>query len=758
MRKQYNKEQLIACIKNFEENKLNRQFISQESDSPAILLFKGGRSQRLSVLSTHLWPKQDIDRVLEGLNNCFENKNGLSDTVNFYSISIIDSTIENELKKTALEKLDINLEIFDLTRMQSIDDFNEALENESQEPDEITFIEKALFDYLATSEDSSYLKNCLYYSLILLCLYNSEGGLAYNELDKMLSEKLGKKVEKLDAVIRVLRKEGHIAPPQAGDNGITLTQIERDRIYDSIQKSKSSEIQFNESFSQIIGKYQIQDPALLLEKLRSIIIAKCQNVDNDEDETPSVEIEKYFTDMKEFTTSELQMSFFSDLGQLLHDNDYLVTLSLGEKFLELYRSDRYEQYINNKYNTIVLDTMVFIYLMCCKSSFNNKIDSMWEDLDYQRVADLCGYAEENYSKVRMTIPSDYIEETIGELRKALQLTWFTGIELPIKFSTSNIFYNFYIHICESLKVYDERCPSFEEYLHTFGFRELDSDSIYFKKEAWKAINIFLRAFNIDLINRHPHYEGFEDVKQEYQKILARKLKHKSETAINGDVRLAFYLGNKYTNENLNDEDEYYLTSWDKTLRDLRKVVNGQYSLTHSYEVRTPGDLVQTLAFKSFHINKANIGKEVFAFANDTFGFTNKVSSLFDNILNPYFASKNNSNTELVTVLLRLESTRDNAYDNFEESSRSNTKTILEDFFTMILERLTRNSCGTNDLRAFLSDPDNNDNIIDIFTHAYDTESYIDREKLAFQFIDALKTYVVLKNSENESTTENEMDL
>ena len=419
---------------------------------------------------------------------------------------------------------------------------------------------------------------------------------------------------------------------------------------------------------------------------------------------------------------------------------------MGEKFLDLYKSDRYEQYIKNKNNIVVLDTMVFAYMLCCFSHYNEKIDDLWNDADYQKVYDLYGYWKEHHNSVTLAVPVDYIDETIGELRKALQLTWFSDIDLSMPFSTSNIFYNYYIHVCNEMKRYEERVPSFDEFLRSFGFKNLDVDSVYFKRDAAKVIISLVRTMEMELWSDHPHYEHFEDVKHEYQLKLADRYKHKSDSATNNDVRVSFFLANEYVPEKHYDDEEYYWTSWDKTLKELRKVTNDQLSLTHSYEIRTPGDLVQTLAFKSFHIDKAKIGNEVFAYANELYGFTSKATSLFDNILNPYFASKNNKNTELVKLLLKLETAREKQPIQMEESSRNSSRTVLEDFFMMIIDRLARNSCGTSELRDFLADSENNKNIVDIISQAYNTDAESDRIKLAFQFVDCIKKFVIDRQS------------
>lgn len=750
MTQKYNKTQIIDAIKLYEHQILGKGFIKELSETPAVLFFKGSRKDRISILSLHVWPENDIDAILSKVVELMESIPNMSDSINFYSTSCIDSALEEKLKTIAGNKYELTLDVYDYTRMRSLPFFKNVFAEDADE-EELSFIEKALYDYMASSEDSSYLKNSLYYSLILLILFNYPDGLTLTDLETVLYSRTGKRIEKLDVVIRALRRDGHLEKPKAGDPKLYLTQSEKDCILDSIRRTKAAEDQFNETFSNIVEKYKISESQTLSEKLRDIIIAECKNTDSQDDHDEVQEknqsvIEEYINDLKNFVNQPDLVNFVKDISELLNNNTYLVTLSLGEKLLDLYKSDRYEQYIKNKKNIVVLDTMVFAYMICCFSHYNEEIGESWNDIDYQKVYDLHRYWKEHHNSITFAVPVDYIDETIGELRKALQLTWFSGIDLSMPLSTSNIFYNYYLYVCSIKKRYEEWIPSFDEFLHSFGFENLDVDSVYFKRDAAKVIISLVRAMDMELWNDHPHYERFEDVKHEYQFKLADRYKNKSDSATNNDVRVSFCLANKYAPENHYDDGEYYWTSWDKTLKDLRKVTNDHLSLTHSYEIRTPGDLVQTLAFKSFDIDKAKIGNEVFAYANELYGFTSKATSLFDNILNPFFASKNNKNTELVKLLLKLESAREQQPSQMEESSRNSSRTVLEDFFMMIIDRLARNSCGTSELRDFLADSENNNNIVDIISQAYKTEEESDRIKLAFQFVDCIKKFVADRQS------------
>lgn len=181
---QYSKQKIIEAIVLYEENNLKKKFELLLSDSPVIILFTGSRSKKISVLSTHLWPVFDINRILNKVINYYDTYNNLSDTISYYSTAPIDSSIESQLKEIAITKYDINLDIKGVSDLKQITEFSSIINDETVKEDELTFVEKSLYDYLASGEDSSYLKTSLYYSLILLCLYNHQEGLSTKSLSK----------------------------------------------------------------------------------------------------------------------------------------------------------------------------------------------------------------------------------------------------------------------------------------------------------------------------------------------------------------------------------------------------------------------------------------------------------------------------------------------------------------------------------------------------------------------------------------------
>ena len=182
-----NKDMFVEAIKTYETYTLHRTFEKQLCDHPLMLLFKSKRAKRICVLSLHQWPKSVIDSILNQVVQQMEQVQGVSDAVTFYSTAHIDHSTEDKLKTTAASKYELTLEVMGWGRLEAIEAFNAALNIDcAQDEDELSLVEKALYDYLASSEESSYIKNSLIYSLVLLCLYHNANGLSDTQLKGVL--------------------------------------------------------------------------------------------------------------------------------------------------------------------------------------------------------------------------------------------------------------------------------------------------------------------------------------------------------------------------------------------------------------------------------------------------------------------------------------------------------------------------------------------------------------------------------------------
>lgn len=249
-----------------------------------------------------------------------------------------------------------------------------------------------------------------------------------------------------------------------------------------------------------------------------------------------------------------------------------------------------------------------------------------------------------------------------------------------------------------------------------------------------ALKTFFNTLNcipIDLISER--YNTFDDIKLKYEKYLGNNEKNKSIVAINADIRQSFYIS---TEVKSNKSDDSYLVSWDNTLYHLRDIVKEELELTKSYGVYKPIELANKLAFRDFRINKESVSDEIFAYADSGYNVSEKIKSLFDNVLTPYFASSKNKNSRLVVSVLKMQQ----ASQDGREETNDNTidKTNLERLFLSIVQKLDEYGCSKNDLTTFLSMEENNGFIIGLFEKAFKESNSSVYETISNLFCERLK--------------------
>lgn len=127
------------------------------------------------------------------------------------------------------------------------------------------------------------------------------------------------------------------------------------------------------------------------------------------------------------------------------------------------------------------------------------------------------------------------------------------------------------------------------------------------------------------------------------------------------------------------------------------------------------ELANKLAFRDFRINRESVSDEIFAYADSGYKVSEKIKSLFDNVLTPYFASSKNKNSELVVAVLKMQQASQEGRE--EMNDNTSDKTILERLFLSIVQKLDEYGCSKNDLTTFLSMEENNSFIIELFGKA-----------------------------------------
>lgn len=287
--------------------------------------------------------------------------------------------------------------------------------------------------------------------------------------------------------------------------------------------------------------------------------------------------------------------------------------------------------------------------------------------------------------------------------------------------------------------------TFEDFVKQLGFDEVNPNASLFNKKAFTYIKYFFEKAGCEVIEPiQEHYDKFDEVRDNYAIYLRTRDRKKTTIAANSDVRQAFFIANEFLDDQYKERD-YFLSSWDKTLKHLRGLVNDELSVVSSYSVMSPGNLANQLAMRHFQITKASVSDDVFAYAESGFSFNSKVQSLYDNILTPYFANTNNQNATLVITMLKMEKNCQEAETKDEAKTKENT--VLAEIFLTIVYALPDYDLSAQNLRDFLANKDNNDFIIDLFKEAFEASKKGEPFDISERFCTKIKEELLRKDEE-----------
>lgn len=739
VRNNIGQQELLDAVIQYEKEIRLTSFVG-ETDVRFIYRFRAPRREKLVIVlhSGQLQAKQE-EFIMEAGRMILDDAS-LSDNVDLYTTGIVTEKRAEELE-LPLRKQGLSVSFFDAAKIENTPQFASLMEADPVTESE-SEIDPAFFDYLAMSNDSTDIKNGFFYSILLMEVYRHQP-VSEEDFLEICRNKYSRQQSDIKIALRNLRKKEKITPLRKG-GVFSLTEEEERNLQNAIRESKSEEANFKEGLESIAAKYGFLDVSILFEKLKADYLAKYSvfSKDDDRDDKKNGIKSGTWDDVLKELNEETKINMLDELKQLCNSNDYMDQYGLIHSFLDLFRSERYEVYINQKENMVYLDTPLVVHYICAKSSYNEDYGIEWNNAEHVSANDLFGYREEQNSSIKFIIPHDYLQEALGELKKALQFNWFSQFkDLPIPVETANVFYNYYLEVKRRKELYDEDAESFtfDDFARTIGFTELNPESLSFFTRNIGYLRFFFNKLGCLALDKVDVNHGiFDEVKMDYVWYLHDRDKVKTELAINADVRQAMHI----TDESQligNGAREYYLVSWDNTLYHLRDKTKEMMEVAgRSYNIYKPSELAEKLAFRNFRISKESVSNEVFAYANNTYNVKDKIRSLYDNVLNPYFASFGKSNSSLVLEVLKMQKA---SMEGGENASTRDEKTALENIFLAIIAELPKQNCSTQNLKDYLNDSENNTVVIPLFTEAFDEYKKGKKVNIAKQVCELVKTYV-----------------
>ena len=655
-----------------------------------------------------------------------------SPSLEFYcSICVPNAKIE-EYKRTAKTVYGIELDLYDATRIaglggRAVEEFIYGIHTDvviRSGEDQIGKANRYLYDLLANGSDSSDIKNCIVESVIISIIYE-KGTIDIGSLKRALEQRLGKCLPDITHLINLLKSDKRVINVPGSSGTIRLSEEEERIVKDIFASSIENEKAFDSALNALVAKYQIKEKSSVVSLLKKLYERNYYHEINEENADVDNVTKSSFDDFKCEICKLLPDAkkidlFVVDLKQLCDSNNHINRITAGEAFVNLYKSNKLEQYLSKKDKTIFLDTPAFIYYLCSIYDTDLNLED-WDDPFYRSMKSLKRIQIANSNKIKFHIMEDYLYEVANEIKKALQISQFETYPFFSDLGkTRNTIYNYYAYLRDNdLFEISDKIESIEDFLRALGFENTDYSDDYFINNTLRALHELAENLNID-IEQRPSCDSFNDFIDAYRRKLYTLDKEKSEYAIKNDVN-QIIVALEYSKWG-----DRYVTTWDTTLHYIRdNILNKDSKNRYSFfSICNPARLSNRLALESFNIDSSALTNDIFAYADRKYDISKKVKSLLE-LIAPY-TRNGNINDKLLIRLAQIRKEQCEKSNISDKQMSEETVLPVEEALALILPsaQLVQEDHKIEDkFIIYMSSEDNSDYILDTLKGIMEEQDY-----------------------------------
>jgi hypothetical protein len=648
--------------------------------------------------------------------------------LDFYINQNVSKDKRNELERKAEINYGINLTIIDSNILSQESESYSSIRNFTYESHGIQIDTqskfdkptKILFDVLTLNKDIVEIKKSFIYSYIYSFLYanpNSNEDGIFQHINSQLNNSLEKNY--IIKALNDLRMKKLIISP-TDNKKIYYLSDEKSKEIDTIYSDvNSKEIELKNIINSFLNDKQIGvDSSDLIDFLYKLY-QENYTIDIDEIQNTntsfSASLKKSYTDLinyfrKKKISEDNANLYAKELLTLCSENDFLNKLSTIHLFNNLYYSNKLEKYINNKKQTILLDTQILIRLVCVLYDENYE----FTDTALSSVKILYSTLNNFKNQVEIISTYDYLEEVANHLLEAIKLEKFFKLPFVNELGKSkNVFYNFYSELRKNDKIddYVEFCDFINILLDEDIEFQSDNE---FVQRVIRLLTDQLGMYNITF-SQHQNYSNFQEIKKEYETNLAFQSKERTNKAIENDLRTLLYLSTAY-----NANSESFLVTWDSVFYGFRKKILNKFPQLKFWYIYSPLKVVDRLSVMNFNLNPKSINQNIIALTETNYNYSTKTNSFLD-VISQFF-NKENVNQDFIKKLNGLrKKTQDVA----------NTNPVFDDFnddedggnITKLLLRIRNryhsyeSKFNFNDVIEIFELPDFEENIISVLSNS-----------------------------------------
>lgn len=615
-----------------------------------------------------------------------DNYNYQRDLLFFISHPISHSKID-ELVRMAEIEYDINLKIYDANkiagdndRFPEIGDYVVRVFAPSIKSNNILQVNKAnkiLFDNIATGGNISEVKANFIDSYIQMYLYET-GAKTQDEIISYIKSQLEIKTDEYikDRIKYNVNKQNIVYNTET--MLYSLTDEKNDDIRRNIELAEATGNNLLNQIDSCLQNHQIFDKELGLKLIELIVALYNSHYDSELDELN-------FYSNTEVRERRIYLNLKNEIGKVAKDEDcdcltrelldvsckseYLNKISASSMFAKLIKSDTLDEYLSKFTRHIYVDTQILLQMLCVKFKSVAYNDSLYNAVKY-----MLDVRDSLHDKIVLYTTNAYIKEAAYHMWEAHNLRRFLDYPFVKSLGESkNIFYNFYLHLCN----YD--------YCDFENFDHFICELLQIDEELPKSKHLFIDAvenilsdifefLGVEIINvQTGDFDRYEMYRREYDIYLDTIHSFKTDKVRENDLLTLLYLSEK--DNHLNDDtrlyDAPYFVTWDSTFYNARNIFAQKYKRSH-WHLYTPYKIANRLSTMTFKLNSSHITYEFLSLVESNFKASNEAVSFIDTLSSICQYSDLGEYTTIRKLKeLRLQQQNDTTLNDFLERNHNN---------------------------------------------------------------------------------------
>jgi hypothetical protein len=684
------------------------------------------RNIQITVQKKNLETKfiEDLEKAKLNIDNY-----GYSDNMDYFLSIPISKSKKNEWERVAIINFGINLRIFDAikladdsTQYDSIKKTIFSIYGEIKVPEQYKTDKqtKVLYDMLAMGRNTGEIKKEFIHSFFRSYLYEFPDS-TVEQVHEALENKLTPKYDQrfYRDKLNFLKGRGILETPN-GKELYRLSDTERKNIDDILSTVDAQEALLFSQIESYLDTYSIRDKAKdVIDNLKTLYNnnyeIEIEELSSTTDNYKS-SIKKIFDELAKFFKDKAKPQQINEIVEgllkITDENEYFGKIGVSMMFMNLFKSDKLEEYINQNKQNLYFDTQILLRMLCV-----NYKNVEYKDYYYTTIQELMEIVGRYGKTIRFFTSIDYVIEVAAHIQEALKLDRFLKLPFAEKFGPSrNVFYNFYVFLSKEGFV---NFNSFKDFIEDLIGVELSSpnDSKFIDYIA-DRIGEILDMLNIGVVS-HPFYETklYAELKKRYEIALTYTNKERSFGTREHDIRMALYLSHRELHIDPDGQfNEPYLITWDSSFHEIKKILFPAYSnKLIKWYLYSPFQFMDRLSVLNFKVNPKAITYNIIALAENKYNISSKASFL--DVISSLFNKEDISKLKLAQKLADLREQTINQEQDSDFKSFSDDLSPLTDILLKLRNSYYKSSSAFKPFELVSVFENNNleDKIISIIT-------------------------------------------